>query len=186
LRSRTDFDRAIKLGETTESIVLDFKMTLDSREPNWQQEVSRDVAQFANTWGGCLVFGVTERFDAVKNVKVAEAAVGVPDADKVREWIETAIQNYLVPSTLTRDVVPLVLSAATVVAVKIEPSRHLVYVWDRQTHTIECLRRTSHGKTYMNPDEMERHMAASLRARMLGLRHAPTGADEPDVARHRR
>jgi hypothetical protein len=169
LHSRADFERTIRIGETTESIVLDFKKTLDPRAPDWQKEVCRDIAQFANTWGGCLLVGLSERFDPARNVKVADAAAGVQDADKVRECIETAVQNHVVPSSLAHDVVPIQLAGATLVAVNVEPSRRLVYVWDRSSGTFECVRRTSHGKAYMNPDETERHMMSSSRARMLGL-----------------
>jgi hypothetical protein len=62
-----------------------------------------------------------------------------------------------------------------VVAVNVPPCRNVVYVVAEEQkkrqrqRTFQCVYRTSHGKEYMNPDEIERHMMNTARSRMLGL-----------------
>ena len=69
-----------------------------------EQETCRDVAQFANTEGGCLVIGVNERKDPTTGIKVAESISSLPDPDQMQQWIEQAIRNYLVPATFSHDI----------------------------------------------------------------------------------
>jgi hypothetical protein len=188
IRDAADFDHWIRLGETTESLALDFKEKIDGRSApddaarkRAQQEVCRDIAQFANTHGGVLLVGVAERQDPKTGLKVADRITPVTDPDALREWIEQAVLNYLVPSTLTHEVAMVRSSGGVVVAVNVDASRRLVSVWDSASGTIECVRRTSHGKARMNPDEVERHMMNGSRAAQLALREAKKGATSEDV-----
>jgi hypothetical protein len=77
----------------------------------------------------------------------------------LRQWIEDSIVNFLVPSTFEHDVTPITLrDGETLLAIKVPASIHLVSLWDRESHTVEYVCRTSHGKRWMNPDEAERHI----------------------------
>ena len=173
LRTAADVAALIVPGRTQETLVLEFKEDLAHSTADWQRELCRDLAQFANTWGGCLLLGVSEHIDPATNLKVADRIDGVPKPDETRERIEQAIQNHLVPSTLAHDVVLIQLPPSpVVVSVNVPPSPNLVYVWDRNRHAIECVHRTSHGKAYMNPHEMELHAMNTTRARMLKLKAA--------------
>jgi hypothetical protein len=176
IRSAVEFERSIAFNTTTESLTLDFKALIHDRQAseetarrNAQKEICRDVAQFANTLGGALLVGVAERFDSATGLKVASGVATVNDPDALRHWIEQAISNFLVPSSLSHEVVPIRMPQGNVIAVNVPPSRALVYLWDRADGTIECLRRTSHGKARMNPDEVERHMMNASRAAQLAL-----------------
>lgn len=169
------------LGSTTESISIEFKATVF----NWelpagtvdrerikreaQKEFCRDVAQFSNTTGGCLVFGIDERVETNTALKVAGSVSPVRSPVALVEWMESAITNFLVPSTLSHDISSIVLTEGVVLAVNIPPSRHIVSVWDRQDGTIEYLCRTSYGKKRMNPDEAERHIMNRSRATKLTI-----------------
>src|SRR5437762_2632401 len=73
----------------------------------------------------------------------------------------------------------------TVVAVNVPPSLHLVALWHserrsqfEEKNSIEYLYRDSHGKKWMNPDEVERHIMNGSRAAKLAfdqaLDRAPT------------
>lgn len=179
IRTASDFVRLVQVGSTSESLQLDFKQALDSRNPSWQIELARDISQFANTEGGCLLIGIEEEADPASGLKVAKRIRPVADADRLRGLVEQAITSYLVPSTLSREVSFIRLSEGTLLAVNVYASRSLVYVWNRDTHAIECLHRTNHGKGWMNPDEMERHMMNGSRAAKLAFR----GAREKAVVR---
>ncbi len=164
-----DFAAVVQLGTTVESLFLDFKKTINTKAPGVQQETCRDITQFANTEGGCLVIGVDERRDPVTGIKIAGSISGLSDPDQLQQWIEQAIRNYLVPATFSHDVSIIQDPRGTVIAVNVPPSRYLVALWDYRTHTIEYVRRTSHGKDWMNPGEVERHLMDGSRAAKLAL-----------------
>ena len=161
-----DLASVVQLGTTTESLYLDFKKTIDnwnlpSGVPNRQQKVQdaqketcRDIAQFANTEGGCLVIGVNERKEPTTGIKVATSISGLQASDQMQQWIERAIRNYLVPATFSHEVSIIKDPRGTVIAVNVPPSRYLVALWDYSAHTIEHMQRTSYGKGWMNPETL--------------------------------
>ncbi len=174
IRCAEDFARTVVLENTEESKHLEFKAAyawqVDSHEIREEQqlEVCRDVAQFANTEGGVLLVGVSERNTSGRR-SVAERIVPIPDADRLKQWVEQAIRNHLTPSTFSRDMVPCDLDGGRIVAINVEPSVHLVALWhNAERRGIEYLYRTDHGKQWMNPEEVEKHLMNSSRA--MGLR----------------
>jgi predicted HTH transcriptional regulator len=58
IQSSRDFQNRILLGSTKESVHLDFKAQLNSEEP---PKIAVDMAAFANTLGGTLLIGVSEK-----------------------------------------------------------------------------------------------------------------------------
>ncbi len=67
IRSAADLGRLVAFGSTPESRTLDFKEDFGKRQASdkktrrdGQKETARDIAQFANTIGGCLLVGVGE------------------------------------------------------------------------------------------------------------------------------
>jgi len=172
-----EFGTLIQWGETRESKFLEFKkavkdpaaLTDKKASTEAQKKVCRDIAQFANTDGGCLLYGVSEeRFPGSELATASEVSPAV-DVDRSRQWILDAVKNFLVPSTLSLEIAEIRLSEGIVLAVNIKPSVDLVAVWDREQHTIQYLYRTSHGKAYMNPDEAERHQMNTSRSRRLAF-----------------
>jgi len=77
IETQQEFEGAVRLGETTEGLFLEFKADLGRwRKPatqperqEAQRECCRDISQFANAWGGCLLYGVEE--EAVGAAKLA-------------------------------------------------------------------------------------------------------------------
>ena len=178
LHDSTGFELLVHLGTTTEGLCLDFKGQANLGADKDKLELARDIAQLANSSGGVVLIGVQEKL-LPNGIKVADHVVNVDKADVLIQQAEQVIGNYLVPSTLSRSMEPIVLrDGKTVVAINVQPSRHLVYVCERvkQQHRIECLVRTSHGKEWMNPDEMERHMMNASRAARLGFADARSRA----------
>jgi hypothetical protein len=172
IRSSADFDQVVKIGTSTETLVLEFKSEVNTKSPlkaETQQESCRDIAQLANTGGGCLLVGVEEQLDPVTNLKRAIGIKPVAKPDDLIQWLEQAIGNWLVPSTFSKEIVQVSLPGGVVLAVNVFPSPHTVYLWDRQRHTIEVLRRTNYGKDWMNPDEVERHIMDGSRAAKIRI-----------------
>ena len=191
-----EFANNVTIGSTTENLTLDFKTTVDHSLPKGtpddvkqkaQQEICRDIAQFANTDGGCLLIGVEEDLDPVTGLKVAKAIRSVTKPDEMRQWIEEAVKNYLVPATLRHSIDIVQLPSGTVVAVNVPPSLHLVALWlsERKSGTeknrIEYLYRDNHGKKWMNPDGVERHIMNGSRATKLAFDNALTQASVKEV-----
>ena len=192
-----EFASIVTIASTTENLTLDFKTTIDHSFPRGtpddvkqkaQQEICRDIAQFANTDGGCLLIGVEEDLDPVTGLKVAKAIKSVTDPDEMRQWIEEAVKNYLVPATLRHPIRVVRLPSGTVVAVNVPPSLNLVALWHserkskfEEKHSIEYLYRDSHGKKWMNPDEVERHIMNGSRATKLAFDLALAEASTKEV-----
>src|SRR5207253_2220507 len=130
-----EFEAAMRAGDI-ETKFRDFKRTI----ANWQvpsgtpdrtksiheaqKEVCRDIAQFANTEGGCLVIGVDEHSDASTGLKVFDKVVGVAEPEGMKDWISTAVQKLLTPNTFSHTVDPIRLPDGVVLVVNVEPSRY--------------------------------------------------------------
>lgn len=107
VRSSADLSKTVTLNSTPESAVLEFKSELpggwkapqSDAKRKAQKELCRDIAQFANTYGGCLLYGVEERESG--GSVVASALKPITDFDDRREWLQQAVRNFLVPATLT-------------------------------------------------------------------------------------
>lgn len=173
VRTPDDFYRIVKLGQTPESITLDFKKDIegylargiDTREH--QKELCRDIAQFANTFGGCVLLGIEESHIGAK--KVATTIHSLSDFDGRRQWIEQAVQNFLIPATIPFQLLPIELPDGLIIAINVPAHEHLVWIWDRNMRIMQCVRRANHGKEYLNPDEVEVHLMDSSRARKLAF-----------------
>lgn len=197
IRSRPDLDQVVEIGTTIESLCLEFKSAVEGwRIPDCtpkrdqlgrkgQKELCRDISQFANTIGGCLVIGVEEA--PVGGASFARASGFAPIGDPLglRQWIEQAIKNYLVPSIFRHDIHPIQVSGGALLSINVPPSRSLVALWDDEEHTLQFAYRTSHGKDYMNPDDVERRWSESSRAGKISYDMAgekATVKGEVDVA----
>lgn len=192
-------DRLV-LNRTSESLVLEFKREIhipnkgDARDGrgqgkvDWKQrkrelatEVALDIAQFANTVGGTLLFGVAE----ADRSGVAESVPGIRNASRLRRFISDVVlpKLYPQPRVLLKDLDwngRLVLSAnvapsvGTLVAVKPgEEKSGLIFVG-----------RDEQGKRYLSPDEVAMNMSGTTRRwflRGLEVRTAAIGR-QPGVS----
>lgn len=160
IESVADFTRVVVMGETRESATLDFKSSYGERRSKDEAvrreaalELCRDIAQFANAWGGCLVIGVAEEKSVAASVH--------PVADDLAQWVGQAIRQHLVPATMPLFIQPLETSDGRVLAVNIPPFRGLAAVCNstpKQTrqgekHTIEYVRRMGDHKVHMNAEQ---------------------------------
>jgi hypothetical protein len=179
-----DVDDAIQLGTTTESIYLDFKAAIngfgssrDEKETR-QKELCRDVTQFANHLGGCLLVGFSESKNQ-DGLKVASEFQSVQEPDKLREWIENAITQYCTPHTFTHHIEVIPYRGGILLAINVPASRIPVILWDRQKHTMEAVGRNNHGKIYLNPSELENlRMNGSRAAKIAFDASLPTQSEK--------
>jgi hypothetical protein len=168
------FQRAVVLGQTSEDRNLEFKSEYRWQKgkgpPGEAEELSRDVAAFANTDGGVLLVGVAEREDSGR--RIADKIANIENVDGLKQWIEQSIRNNLTPSTFSRAIAEIVLpdGEGTILAVNIPQSLYLVAMWTTAGKKgIEYLHRTDHGKVWFNPDEVERQIMNGSRAMQIRL-----------------
>jgi hypothetical protein len=185
IESRQDFVASVKLGITTESSYLELKAAYkwsDERPAQKQEhaiELCRDIAQFANADGGTLLVGVSEK-ETSDGQRVANTIVPVEDADGFIRWVEQAIRNNLAPSTLTRRVCAIESESGLIVAINVPPHVDLIAVWPHADRRgIEYLKRTNHGKSWMNPGEVEEHLMNGSRAVRLAAKRIIAATTEP-------
>jgi hypothetical protein len=86
-----DIEALIENG-VQESLTLDYKRSasLDKRNPKSRIELSKDVAAFANSAGGVLIYGVEEDNHLPKQIDK-----GCDPQDTTREWIEQIINSTI-------------------------------------------------------------------------------------------
>lgn len=168
-----DLTRLVQIGVTPESLHLDFKSALERGKPDAQAELGRDISQFANNQGGCLLLGVGESKDPISHIKTASKFTGVKDPEKDCEDIEKWIRNVLVPADFSRTVAFIQTPQGVVVAVNVPASQRLIWVADPgQSNRLEVVRRTNYGKEYMRPGEIERHWSNTLRSAQIAFNDA--------------
>lgn len=161
------FAATVRLNETTEGILLDFKLRLE-RNDAVAMDTANDLASFANSWGGSLLLGIAETL-LPDGTKVATAMPGVSDFDRTRDWLEQAVRARLAPNTLPFNTAAISQPGGQpVMVVNVPPlPRGLAASWD--TRRIAYPARTSHGKRYLSPMEVEMRLAEPSRAMFLRL-----------------
>ena len=165
-KTAQDFESLIHIGETPESIHWDYKRTFNPKEP---ANIAIDLAAFANTYGGTLLFGVEEK--KVDDLKVAIGIVSGVDAEEIKRHVYTSILDLISPK-IDVQVVSIKVSDKTVVAVNVEPSINLISVRSKNDLHAFCFPyRTDFGNRYMSFEEVEKRMVDNkTRAMYLKLK----------------
>ena len=155
-RTPQDFQNRIHLGETPETIHWDYKSVLNSKEPT---NIAIDLAAFANTYGGTILVGLSEkRTEELNGLKVAMEFVPNIDAESVKKQICSIASNHIVPQ-IGVNVIPIKIFDNLVVAVNIEPSIDLVCVKTSNERGNFCFPyRTVYGNSFMSFKEVEERM----------------------------
>jgi hypothetical protein len=182
-RTEAQLRAQIQIDVTHEDIRLDFKSLL-SPNLNNSDELALDVASFANTFGGILVFGVREAANA-NGFKVAKAITGVENAEDVKKAVAALSSAWLHPDPLpTCHFIPLAGSAQTVVVVEILPTPELIFVWgSSQRNVMKFVGRNDYGKFYLTVDEVHNRMNTSSRRAYLRLHEMVRPASSSDKIR---
>ncbi len=177
IQTRSEFEARIRLSDrsrerdgTAEGVHVDFKFKQETK-PNKQREFARDITQFANTEGGTLVIGVEA--PKMNGFDTAKSIVSITDPGRLQDWMERAMSNYLYPAAARpRAQFFDPWGEGTVCALNVPPSINLVGVW-RQCEAkggVEYLYRTTTGKEWFTPSEIEMKISSSYaRGRRLTL-----------------
>lgn len=178
IRNNSELKSVVRLGETAESTVLDFKLAIDIEDKNKTdrqriaKEIALDICQFANTWGGVLLVGVAEEVSEELNIKVAKSFVNVENCENIVAFINDMVLPIIYPSHINISINVINLNSdATLLAINIFPlvtGIACVYLL-APPYTPVYPYRTYYGKKYMKPNEIESRMLSLERKVMLQL-----------------
>jgi hypothetical protein len=161
----------VEVGRSRETRWFEFKVACNRKDKRScaAKEYARDIAQFANTLGGVLLFGVEEhRSGPLKGC--VKAVPGIRDVDATVEFLEKKVAPFLQPSSYRFDIVPVYRSGADPILAVVAPPcmQGLVAVWKRgDSNGVEYLHRTSYGKEYLFPDQVAERIGMSRRVFLM-------------------
>ena len=155
-KTAQDFESLIHWGETSEGIYWDYKQMLNPKEP---ANIAIDMAAFANTYGGTLLIGLSEKEnDKLNGLKVATGFAPKINAESIKKQICSIASSCIFPRISVK-IDPIKISDNLVVAVNIEPSVNLVGVRTNTERGNFCFPyRTEYGNTFMSFTEVEERM----------------------------
>lgn len=153
INSREDFESLIQIGKTSESIHWDYKQQFNDEK---KSEIAVDLAAFANTLGGTLLIGVSEK--NIDGRKVANTLFNIDDFERIKKSVYTSILDLISPH-IDVQVVPIKMDNVLIVAINVEPSVNLVSVSQEKNRHYYCFPyRTDFGNRFMAFDEVEKRM----------------------------
>lgn len=136
-----------------ETVDLDWKTALyDSRKPNWQDEVAKDVAAMANSGGGWIVFGVGEDGEA----NGASSVTPVEWSAAAQQRILRAAYARVGPPVLGLEFFPLDVEEGQVVLLRIPDSAEAPHFARKGDDAFVAPRRNGPHTVFMSDREIER------------------------------
>lgn len=155
IRSKQDFEERVLPGPDglggEEGLHLEFKKGPDSGK-SAHRATALDLAAFANSVGGVVVFGVAE--DPTRP-KFAGSIVGLLDVPTCVKHVEDAITNWTHGFEERPRPEPLDVDGGRVVVVNVFPSGRLVSVrGHKEQQSVAYPFRHAHGNDYLKPEEV--------------------------------
>ena len=90
IKNQDDFKSLIHIGETPESIHWDYKQQFNDEK---KSDIAIDLAAFANTLGGTLLIGVSEK--NIDGRKVANNLFNIADFERIKKSVYTSILDLI-------------------------------------------------------------------------------------------
>ena len=122
IRTDIEFSQLVQFGITPENKALEFKGTYQMNNPRQTRELRKDIVSLANTQGGVLLVGITERGNA--GYKVADDCLQ-NDIEGMKQWISHTLSSYVFPTvTYSLDIIKTANRAGNdfeIVAVNVDP-----------------------------------------------------------------
>ena len=172
IRRFNDLSEVVKLDETTESIILDFKRQIDISEISRNEkkkkaeELALDICQFANTWGGVLLIGVAEAKNTITSKKVAKHLIGVENHEEISQFINDSVLPLLYPKNISIEVLCIdTVDFKHLTSINVLPLTDTIgcVCSDAPPYSPKYPYRTHYGKQYLHPLEIEKRMSDSYR-----------------------
>jgi len=153
INCREDFESLIQIGKTSESIHWDYKQQFNDEK---KSDIAIDLAAFANTLGGTLLIGVSEK--NIDGRKVANNLFNIDEFERIKKSVYTSVLDLISPH-IDVQVVPIKVDDVLIVAINVDPSVNLVSVSQEKKGPYYCFPyRTDFGNKYMAFEEVEKRM----------------------------
>lgn len=156
-------DLPVLRDKVEESEFLDFKAEAWKAGDDGAREIARDVAQFANHLGGCIIVGAIE--DEHNRLLDYQA---VPDAATVAQRVTDVCHTWFFPRL---EVHPTLLVTVdrkdALLVVNVEPFDGVVAIKPRGKDYYEFYRRYGKGKKPISFEEVERMWTDGRKGRLL-------------------
>ncbi len=165
IKSKRELGSLVKLGETVESIAIEFKRELDLTKRNSAEETALDICQFSNANGGVILIGVEEKSIPDTQKKVAYNYINV-NYETISQFINDKVLPLIHPKSIQLDIISIEIEEKkNIVAINIAPlARGLACVaLNTPPYAGKYPYRTHYGKKYFNPLEVEKLMSNSNR-----------------------
>jgi hypothetical protein len=158
-----ELNNRIRLGETEESLTLEFKREIDVAKDRNSEEIALDICQFLNTKGGVILVGAKE--ELMNGKKVITQYLNI-DSERVLRFLNDTVITLINPKNITvRPVVIGVNSFTTILAINISPLINGVSCVCKMQppYSQKYPYRTHYGKKYFTPIEVEQLMSNQFR-----------------------
>lgn len=182
-----DFEDKIKFGISTENITLDFKQEVElptgAARNKAAEELALDICQFANTWGGVLLIGVTERLCEASNKKTAFSTKNVNNCEQLSCFINDKVIPVIHPKSINFEINNFKVDGCNICSINVEPLHNglaCVYTLN-PPYLAKYPYRTHHGKKYLNPMDVERSLSVKNKHLILRLNELSKVTREIDI-----
>jgi hypothetical protein len=164
ITSKIEFEDRITIGVTTESIDFDFKALIDWKIDGMEFEIAKDIASFANAYGGTIIIGLGET-KIGNGKKVAGGIANLKDVENYRKRIENDVRKRLSPDSIRYHFASIDLEKdVSIGCINIEPLvNRLACAISHDNVSYSYPYRTNFGKEYFHASEVERNMADKSR-----------------------
>ena len=149
-----------------ENRAVDYKKTLDRRDPNGPRDVVETIAGMANADGGQVLIGIDEKGGVPER-----EIVGLGDAANVEARVEQAMSDMLALVEPRPRSWVLAAEGEQIVVVDVYPSVRLAALWHPgKRNQIMFPVRTGQGTDYMRPGDVEaRSLSYGPRAQRIRI-----------------
>lgn len=174
IKTSEDLSKLIISNKTVETIYIELKAVLNSQKKDWYIETACDLCQFANSWGGYLLFGISERRNPINGLVTAGDIVGVDNAEDIRKKINTTVRDWIYPSNIDFETFFIEYQNKIVVAVIVQPNfMGLSFVKNSKDNGFIVPYRTEYGKKYMTPEMITERLSLNRSVQIKLNRYFP-------------
>lgn len=172
IRNYHELTSYIKPNFTEESITLDFKQEInfsivkEKKKKDPAEELALDICQFANSWGGVLLIGISEIEDQERKRKIANQFIGVSEYEKTSRFINNSVLPLIHPKDINIDLVCIETPEnIQLISMNIFPLiRGVACVCSQSPpYSSKYPYRTHYGKRYLHPLEVQKRMSDTHR-----------------------
>jgi hypothetical protein len=169
----------ISIGQTTESLHLEFKAVIKPLDIENRKQTAIDICALANHEGGTIIIGLSEK-ENENGLKVANAFINVPDQDRLRKFLDSDVRAIIFPKDIQYSLnIIKIDEQITVLSVCVKPLIDgLASVHFSGEREVIFPLRSSRGNEFLNPTEIGTKMdfqdrRVKLKMRSVVIGHKP-------------